>query len=163
MDKQMQFLIYNTSEEQVSIDVLVKDDSIWTTQKAMSELFGCRVDNISVHLKNIYESNELQRNRTIEEIPIVRQEGSRKITRKIAYYNLDAIISVGYRVNSAKATKFRIWATQVLKEYMIERENTFNMEKFAASVNEFLTFRRYDILPDKAIWQTCLPNLNCSH
>ena len=163
MDKQMQFLIYNTSEEQVSIDVLVKDDSIWTTQKAMSELFGCRVDNISVYLKNIYESNELQRNRTIEEIPIVRQEGSRKITRKIAYYNLDAIISVGYRVNSAKATKFRIWATQVLKEYMIERENTFNMEKFAASVNEFLTFRRYDILPDKVIWQTCLPNFNWSH
>ena len=120
MDKQMQFLIYNTSEEQVSIDVLVKDESIWTTQKAMSELFGCRVDNISVHLKNIYESNELQRNRTIEEIPIVRQEGLRKITRKIAYYNLDAIISVGYRVNSAKATKFRIWATQVLKEYMLK-------------------------------------------
>ena len=118
MDKQMQFLIYNTSEEQVSVDVIVKDETIWVTQRTMAELFGCSSDNISLHLKNIYASNELQENSTTEEFSVVRKEGSRNIKRKVTFYNLDAIISVGYRVNSSKATKFRIWATQVLKEYI---------------------------------------------
>ena len=118
MDKQMQFLIYNTPEEQVSVDVIVKDETIWVTQRIMAELFGCSSDNISLHLKNIYASNELQENSTTEEFSVVRKEGSRNIKRKVTFYNLDAIISVGYRVNSSKATKFRIWATQVLKEYI---------------------------------------------
>lgn len=118
MDKQMQFLIYNTPEEQVSVDVIVKDETIWVTQRTMAELFGCSSDNISLHLKNIYASNELQENSTTEEFSVVRKEGSRNINRKVTFYNLDAIISVGYRVNSSKATKFRIWATQVLKEYI---------------------------------------------
>lgn len=118
MDKQMQFLIYNTPEEQVSVDVIVKDETIWVTQRTMAELFGCSSDNISLHLKNIYASNELQENSTAEEFSVVRKEGSRNINRKVTFYNLDAIISVGYRVNSSKATKFRIWATQVLKEYI---------------------------------------------
>lgn len=118
MDKQMQFLIYNTPEEQVSVDVIVKDETIWVTQRTMAELFGCSSDNISLHLKNIYASNELQENSTTEEFSVVRKEGSRNIKRKVTFYNLDAIISVGYRVNSSKATKFRIWATQVLKEYI---------------------------------------------
>ena len=118
MDKQMQFLIYNTPEEQVSVDVIVKDETIWVTQRNMAELFGCSSDNISLHLKNIYASNELQENSTTEEFSVVRKEGSRNINRKVTFYNLDAIISVGYRVNSSKATKFRIWATQVLKEYI---------------------------------------------
>lgn len=118
MDKQMQFLIYNTPEEQVSVDVIVKDETIWVTKRTMAELFGCSSDNISLHLKNIYASNELQENSTTEEFSVVRKEGSRNIKRKVTFYNLDAIISVGYRVNSSKATKFRIWATQVLKEYI---------------------------------------------
>lgn len=118
MDKQMQFLIYNTPEEQVSVYVIVKDETIWVTQRTMAELFGCSSDNISLHLKNIYASNELQENSTAEEFSVVRKEGSRNIKRKVTFYNLDAIISVGYRVNSSKATKFRIWATQVLKEYI---------------------------------------------
>lgn len=118
MDKQMQFLIYNTPEEQVSVDVIVKDETIWVTQRTMAELFGCSSDNISLHLKNIYASDELQENSTTEEFSVVRKEGSRNINRKVTFYNLDAIISVGYRVNSSKATKFRIWATQVLKEYV---------------------------------------------
>ena len=118
MDKQMQFLIYNMPEEQVSVDVIVKDETIWVTQRNMAELFGCSSDNISLHLKNIYASNELQENSTTEEFSVVRKEGSRNINRKVTFYNLDAIISVGYRVNSSKATKFRIWATQVLKEYI---------------------------------------------
>lgn len=118
MDKQMQFLIYNTPEEQVSVDVIVKDETIWVTKRTMAELFGCSSGNISLHLKNIYVSNELQENSTTEEFSVVRKEGSRNIKRKVTFYNLDAIISVGYRVNSSKATKFRIWATQVLKEYI---------------------------------------------
>ena len=118
MDKQMQFLIYNMPAEQVSVDVIVKDETIWVTQRTMAELFGCSSDNISLHLKNIYASNELQENSTTEEFSVVRKEGSRNIKRKVTFYNLDAIISVGYRVNSSKATKFRIWATQVLKEYI---------------------------------------------
>ena len=118
MDKQMQFLIYNTPEEQVSVDVIVKDETIWVTKRTMAELFGCSSDNISLHLKNIYASNELQENSTTEEFSVVRKEGSRNIKRKVTFYYLDAIISVGYRVNSSKATKFRIWATQVLKEYI---------------------------------------------
>lgn len=118
MDKQMQFLIYNTPEEQVSVDVIVKDETIWTTQRAMAELFGCSSDNISLHLKNIYASNELQEISTTEKFSVVQKEGSRNVNRKVTFYNLDAIISVGYRVNSSKATKFRIWATQVLKDYI---------------------------------------------
>lgn len=118
MDKQMQFLIYNTPEEQVSVDVIVKDETIWVTQRTMAELFGCSSDNISLHLKNIYASNELQENSTTEKFSVVQKEGSRNVNRKVTFYNLDAIISVGYRVNSSKATKFRIWATQVLKEYI---------------------------------------------
>lgn len=118
MDKQMQFLIYNTPEEQVSVDVIVKDETIWTTQRAMAELFGCSSDNISLHLKNIYASDELQEISTTEKFSVVQKEGSRNVNRKVIFYNLDAIISVGYRVNSSKATKFRIWATQVLKEYI---------------------------------------------
>lgn len=118
MDKQMQFLIYNTPEEQVSVDVVVKNETIWTTQRAMAELFGCSSDNISLHLKNIYASDELKEISTAEKFSVVQKEGSRNINRKVTFYNLDAIISVGYRVNSSKATKFRIWATQVLKEYI---------------------------------------------
>ena len=86
----------------------------------MAELFGCSVDNISLHLKNIYEDGELTTDATTEEFSTVQQEGLRMVNRKRSFYNLDAIISVGYRVNSRRATQFRIWATGVLKEYMIK-------------------------------------------
>jgi hypothetical protein len=120
MSKELQFLMYNTPEENVSVNAVVKDETIWLTQKAMAELFGCTTDNISIHLKNIYADGELDESSTTEEFSVVQQEGSRKVKRKIKFYNLDAIISVGYRVNSRKATHFRIWATGVLKEYMIK-------------------------------------------
>jgi hypothetical protein len=120
MSKELQFLMYNTPEENVSVNVVIKDETIWLTQKAMAELFDCTTDNISLHLKNIYADGELNESSTTEEFSIVQQEGSRKVKRKIKFYNLDAIISVGYRVNSRKATHFRIWATGVLKEYMIK-------------------------------------------
>lgn len=118
MNKELQFLIYSTPEENVLVDVVVKDENIWVTQKAMAELFGVKVPAISKHLKNIFEEGELQQKSTISKMEIVQSEGTRNIKRLVDFYNLDAIISVGYRVNSHKATKFRIWATQILKEYM---------------------------------------------
>jgi hypothetical protein len=120
MSKELQFLIYNTPEENVSVNAVIKDETVWLTQKAMAELFDCTTDNISLHLKNIYADGELNESSTTEEFSVVQQEGTRKVKRKTKFYNLDAIISAGYRVNSRKATHFRIWATGVLKEYMIK-------------------------------------------
>lgn len=115
-----EFLLFQSQDgaDEARIQVAVKDETIWLTQKGMADLFGCSSDNISLHLKNIYESGELSFSATAEEISVVRQEGSRSVSRKVMFYNLDAIISVGYRVNSRRATQFRIWATGVLKEYM---------------------------------------------
>lgn len=118
MNKELQFLIYSTPNEDLRVDVVVKDETIWVTQKTMADLFGCTTDNISFHLKNIYNSNELTEEATTEKISAVQQEGNRMVRRGRIFYNLDAIISVGYRVSSKKATDFRIWATKILKEYM---------------------------------------------
>ncbi len=114
----VEFILYNDISESISVNVIVKDETLWLTQKSMAELFGCSVDNISLHLKNIFNSGELAENSTTENFSIVQQEGKRNVTRIVNFYNLDAVISVGYRVNSAKATKFRIWATGVLKEFI---------------------------------------------
>lgn len=119
-DKEMQFLLYQAEAEQVTVNALIKDDNIWLTQKAMGTLFDCSISNISLHLKNIYDEGELDKEATVEEISIVAQEGQRSVNRKQTFYNLDAIISVGYRVSSKRATQFRIWATKVLKEYMLK-------------------------------------------
>ena len=118
MQKGFQFLLYNSAEENISVNAVIKDDTIWLTQKAMGELFGCSADNISLHLKNIYKEGELESNSTSEVFSVIQNEGGRNVERAIKYYNLDAIISVGYRVNSKRATAFRIWATSVLREYM---------------------------------------------
>ncbi|MDR2869172.1 MAG: virulence RhuM family protein [Deferribacteraceae bacterium] len=120
MNKELQFLIYNTPEERVSIKAVAKDDTIWLTQRGMSELFGVQIPAIGKHLKNIFESGELVQDRTTSILEIVRLEGNRQVKRDVELYNLDAIISVGYRVNSRKATQFRIWATGVLKEFMLK-------------------------------------------
>ena len=112
------FLIYNSVNENVSVNAIVHDETIWLTQKAMAELFDVEVPAISKHLKNIYEEGELSREATISKMETVQQEGSRTVRRTTDFFNLDAIISVGYRVNSRRATHFRIWATGVLKEYM---------------------------------------------
>lgn len=114
----VEFILYSDISESVSVNIIVKDETLWLTQKSMAELFGCSVDNISLHLKNIFNSGELAENSTTEDFSIVQQEGKRNVTRIVTFYNLDAVISVGYRVNSTKATKFRIWATGVLKEYI---------------------------------------------
>ena len=121
MNKELQFLIYSTPEENVLVDVVVKDENIWVTQKAMAELFGVKVPAISKHLKNIFEEGELQQEVVVSKMEITTQHGAladKTQHHEANFYNLDAIISVGYRVNSHKATKFRIWATQILKEYM---------------------------------------------
>ena len=121
MNKELQFLIYSTPEENVLVDVVVKDENIWVTQKAMAELFGVKVPAISKHLKNIFEEDELQQEVVVSKMEITTQHGAladKTQHHEANFYNLDAIISVGYRVNSHKATKFRIWATQILKEYM---------------------------------------------
>lgn len=120
MNNEFEFLVYRSVQEDVSVNAVIRDETVWLTQKAMAELFGCTADNISLHLKNIYADGELVENATAEEFSVVQQEGSRQVKRNILFYNLDAIISVGYRVNSHRATQFRIWATGVLKEYMIK-------------------------------------------
>ncbi len=118
MKNNFQFLIYRSAEEDISVDAFIKDDTIWLTQKGMAKLFDCTTDNISFHLKNIYAEGELDETATAEESSVVQMEGNRQVRRPAKLYNLDAIISVGYRVNSRRATRFRIWATGVLKEYM---------------------------------------------
>lgn len=115
MENSFQFLIYRSAEEDVSVNAIVKEESVWLTQKGMAELFGCSADNISLHLKNIFASGELDKDSVTEKISATAADGKNYRTQ---FYNLDAIISVGYRVNSRRATRFRIWATGVLKEYM---------------------------------------------
>lgn len=177
------FLLYDAPDT-AQVQVVVKDETIWMTQKAMSMLFDVDKSSISRHLKHIFESGELTQETTVAKIATVVNRGIRgEVTEELDFYNLDMIISVGYRVNSTRATRFRQWATKILEgrilksdvtiaknyldekqirqleravtgyfdyiEDLIERENTFNIQQFAASVNEFLSFRRYNILPDR--------------
>ena len=119
----IEFLIYKSAEEDVSVNALVQNESIWLTQKGMSELFGVDKSNISRHLKNIFSEGELDENMVVVKIATTTQHGAiegKTQSNITQFYNLDAIISVGYRVNSRRATNFRIWATGVLKEYMIK-------------------------------------------
>ena len=114
------FLMYRSADEEITVDALLQDESIWLTQRSMGELFGVESHTINYHLKEIYKSAELLEDATTRKIRAVQQEGNRRVERELQFYNLDAIISAGYRVNSRKATQFRIWATGVLKEYMIK-------------------------------------------
>ena len=123
MDNQFRFLMYKTEAEDVSVDALIRDDTIWLTQKAMAELFSVDKSGISRHLKNIFESGELEEQVVVAKIAIPTKHGAipgKEQQTPTNYYNLDAIISVGYRVDSIRATHFRKWATSVLKEYMIK-------------------------------------------
>lgn len=120
MEENTNFIIYHNSNGDVKVDVFVEGENIWLTQKSMGELFGVAKSTISEHLSNIFGTNELQKEATVRNYRTVQQEGERVVKRELEYYNLDAIISVGYRVNSAKATQFRIWATQTLKEFIIK-------------------------------------------
>ena len=122
-DKQMEMVLYHSDEGDISVDAYIKDESLWITQKAMAELFGVHVPAISKHLKKIFEDGELDEKVVVSKMEITSPHGAmpgRTQSGEAMFYNLDAIISVGYRVNSRKATQFRIWATKVLKEYMIK-------------------------------------------
>lgn len=120
MNNGFEFLIYKAADEEVSVNAVIKDDTIWLTQKSMAELFDVNTPAISKHLSNIFNEGELQQSATVSKMEIVQTEGNRRVKRAVVFYNLDAIISVGYRVNSKRATHFRQWATGVLKEYMIK-------------------------------------------
>lgn len=123
MENDFNFLVYQTAEENVSVNAFVKDETIWLTQKAMAELFDVDKSSISRHLKNIFNDGELDEKVVVAKIATTTQHGAIKgktQSKETQFYNLDAIISVGYRVNSKRATSFRIWATGVLKEYMIK-------------------------------------------
>jgi len=113
-------ILYQTETGNISVSVIFQNESFWLSQKAMAELFGVEVPAISKHLSNIYETYELRKEATISILETVQKEGNRSIKRKMEFYNLDAIIAVGYRVNSKQATQFRIWATNTLKEYIIK-------------------------------------------
>lgn len=114
-----EFLTFVAAGKEEGIQVLYKDETVWATQKAMATLFDCSTDNIGVHLKNIFESGELDKEATTEKISVVQQEGTRNVNRGTLFYNLDAIISVGYRVNSIRATQFRQWCTYVIRQFAI--------------------------------------------
>ena len=113
-----EILLYSYEGSKTYIDVYFRDETFWLTQSGMAELFDCSSDNISLHMKNIYEEEELTREATTEKFSVVRKEGTRQVNRTLDFYNLDAIIAVGYRVNSKKATRFRQWATRTLREYI---------------------------------------------
>lgn len=112
-----EFLIFEQQKEEKGIEVRFENGDLWLTQKAMGQLYNCSVDNIGLHLKNIYKDLELDINSTTEDFSLVQKEGKREVKRSIKYYNLDAIISVGYRVNSDRAIQFRRWATNILKQF----------------------------------------------
>lgn len=115
--REFPFLIYTVEDSDITVNAILKDETIWLSQKGMAELFGCSSDNISLHLKNIFAEGELQKDAVTEKFSVTAADGKKYLTQ---FYSLDAIISVGYRVNSKRATHFRIWATKVLKEYMIK-------------------------------------------
>ncbi len=122
-NKELQFLIYSLPQEEATVQVVIKDETVWATQKALAALFGVQTPAISKHLKNIFNEGELDEKVVVSKMEITTHHGAiegKTQTQETQFYNLDAIISIGYRINSARATKFRIWATKVLKEYMIK-------------------------------------------
>ena len=127
-------IIYKNSDGNIIVDAIFKDETLWLTQKGMAKVFDCSTDNISLHLKNIFKDNELDENSVVEDSSVTASDGKKYKTK---IYNLDAIIAVGYRVNSKKATEFRIWATKILKEYMI-KGFALNDERFISG-NKFST------------------------
>lgn len=145
-----ELVIYTSPDGHVNIDARFHDETIWLTQRTMSELFGCSSDNISLHLKNIYKEKELDKISTTEDFSVVQNEGGRKITRTQTFYNLDAIISVGYRVNSSKATQFRIWATSVLKDY-ITKGYVLNEKRLKEQQTQISTLKNSIALMERSL------------
>ena len=140
-------------DESIRLEVRMEEDTVWLTQAQMALLFGCTSDNIGLHLKNLYAEGEIEQVATTEEISVVRLEGSRKVSRRITHYNLDAILSVGYRVSSKSATRFRQWANSVLKEYLLRgyaiNQRIERLEQRVSRTEEQLDFFVQTALPPK--------------
>lgn len=130
------FLLYTTPNGKVQVEIFLRDENIWLTQAKIAELFGIDRSVVTKHLQNIFKEGELDKKSTSAKIAQVQSEGQRQVTREVEFYNLDAILSVGYRVSSAQATQFRIWATERLKEYII-KGFTMNDEKLKDPDNIF--------------------------
>lgn len=120
IEEKNKFVFYTTENGDIKLDVYLQDETLWLSQKMMAELFEVETQTVNYHLKEIFKSGELTEDSTIRKFRIVQIEGNREVSREVEYYNLDAIIAVGYRVNSKRATQFRIWATNILKEYIIK-------------------------------------------
>lgn len=133
-DNKGEIVIYTSSDGKINLDTRLENETIWLTQDMMAQLFDTTVPNINMHIKNIYKEGELEENRTVKDFLIVRKEGNRSVSRNIAHYNLDMILSVGYRIKSKVATNFRKWATNVLKEHLT-KGYTIN-EKFLKTQQE---------------------------
>ena len=117
---EQQIRIFTSNDGQAQLEVALEQETVWLHQSQMAALFDTSTDNVGLHLKNIYQEGELEEIPTTEDFSVVRQEGKRQVRRSITHYNLDAIISVGYRVSSKRATQFRQWATQVLKDHLVQ-------------------------------------------
>ena len=139
MPKKNEIIIYTTPDGKQAFEVNLKEDSVWLSQKQMAELFEKNTDTIGLHIKNIFTTKELNEKSTTEKYSVVQIEGNRKVERKIKFYNLDLIISVGYRVNSKRGTQFRIWATNVLKQHLVNgyTVNEKRMREDRAKLKEF--------------------------
>ena len=160
MGKEIQFILYNLPEGNGTVQAHVENETIWLTQKAMAELFGVSIPAINQHLKNIYDTEELTAEATIKKNLIVQQEGNRQVKREQTFYSLDVIISVGYRVNSRRATHFRQWATKILNEYirkgfvmddnrLKQGTTTFGVDYFRELVERVRSIRA----SERRIWQ----------
>ena len=156
-------IIYQSqNNENISVEVLYNEEDFWLTQKSMSKLFNVAENNITYHLQNIFKTKELEENRTTQKNRVVQKEGNRKVSREVTFYSLDAIIAVGYRVNSKEATDFRIWATKTLKECIkkglsmyldyAERQvklgKIISMKEWKEKLEVFLKINEYNILKD---------------
>ena len=120
MKEDQKIVIYQTEDGHTQIDVRLENDTVWLTQAQMVELFQTTKQNVSLHVGNVYKEGELEQEATVKEYLTVQNEGNRKVTRKVKYYNLDVIISVGYRVKSKRGTAFRIWARKIIKDYLVK-------------------------------------------
>lgn len=145
-----EIIIYKTDNNQTQVDILFNNDTLWLNQKQIAEVFGTEVPAINKHIKNILKESELQADGTISKMEIVQMEGTRKVTRKVEFYNLDMIISVGYRVNSTKATQFRIWATQRLKDYLV-KGYAINEKRLKETENKFQELKQAVSLLDNIV------------
>lgn len=154
--------IYQNDDGSLQLSVQLQDETLWLSQSQMAQLFGTSTDNIGLHIRNIFKSQELNEQATTEDFSVVRQEGARQVKRKVKYYNLDVIISVGYRVNSVNATRFRQWATATLKQHLLQgyslnqqrlSQNAAELEKALQLVKQLL--RKMIIFWQKPVLPGC--------